>query len=109
MSPQNPAINAANAAKAAGIEIYTIALNAPASAISLLANIATDPSYAFESPSASNLNLIFDLIVNNIVCQTVTNPPYLVNNCIDTCDNLHVDRSRNSSSGEYVINDMECI
>lgn len=109
MSSQSPAINAANAAKASGIEIYTIALNAPSSAISLLANIATDASYAFESPSASNLDLIFDMIVNDIVCQTVTNPPYLVNNCLDTCDNLHVDRSRNSTSGEYAINDIECI
>ncbi|OGM97065.1 MAG: hypothetical protein A3B86_02945 [Candidatus Yanofskybacteria bacterium RIFCSPHIGHO2_02_FULL_38_22b] len=74
--PLTAASNAANSAKAAGTEIFTIHFGDDPSGLAgqeLLLSMATDENHFFVSPTSADLQDLFVTIANNI-CPEISNP-----------------------------------
>jgi len=70
-SDDTATINTCNQAKAYGMEIYTVAFQAPASGQALLSNCATDAAHYFEPENTAELIEAFSLIGANTVEKLV--------------------------------------
>lgn len=64
---ETPVIAQANAAKAAGIIVYTIGLGNDTN-VSLMQNIATTANHFYAAPSTSDLNEIYNQIADSLNC-----------------------------------------